>query len=168
MPPTTQTGPRIYLDAATAADLMTANPSTLDANACVREAIMFLTDNGFSAAPVVDEDGKFVGVLSRSDIIIYDRGKVDYLPHVPDLGRQQNEPIFREGFQEENVDPTTIRDIMTPVVFTVAPTTPAGLVIEQMVERDVHRLFVVNYAGILTGVITTFDILKRLRPETDI
>jgi CBS domain-containing protein len=45
----------LTLAAATAADLMTPNPVSIGQNATVKEAVAFLSDRGFSAAPVLDE-----------------------------------------------------------------------------------------------------------------
>jgi CBS domain-containing protein len=53
---------------------------------------------------------------------------------------------------------------MTPVVFSVSPKTPAHKVVEQIVDLKVHRLFVVDDDGILVGVISALDILRRLEP----
>jgi CBS domain-containing protein len=53
---------------------------------------------------------------------------------------------------------------MTPAVFSVTPETPAPQVIDEMVMRQIHRLFVVDADGVLVGVITAGDILRHLRP----
>lgn len=109
----------LTLSAATAADLMTPNPVSIGQNATVKEAAAFLTDRGFSAAPVMDEAGRPVGVLSRADIVVHHRQKADYVPVVPDyyekteLATRSGEPL-PGGFQVESVDQTRVRDIMTP------------------------------------------------------
>ena len=71
---------------------------------------------------------------------------------------------LREGYQVEKVEREAIRDLMTPVVFSVSPTTPAHKVVEQLVDLKVHRLFVVDDDGVLVGVISALDILRRLAP----
>jgi CBS domain-containing protein len=118
---------------------------------------------------VIDEAGRPVGVLSRSDILVHDRETVEYLRPEPeyyhrgDLATRAGERL-RSGFQVEKVDPTCVADMMTPAVFSVAPETPAVQVIEQMLGLKVHRLFVVDPAGILVGVISVLDILRHVRP----
>jgi CBS domain-containing protein len=157
----------LRLAAQTASDLMAANPISLRADANVHEALALLTDKGFSAAPVIDDAGRPIGVLSRSDLLIHDREKSDYLPPSPgyfyeqELHTRDGKPL--EGFQVENVDPTTVRELMTPAVFAVRPDTPAAKVVQDMIGLHVHRLFVVDDDGILIGVISTMDVLKRLR-----
>jgi len=52
--------------------------------------------------------------------------------------------------------------LMTPVVFSVRPETPAREVIEQMLELRVHRLFVIESDGVLVGVVSMSDVMRRL------
>ncbi len=147
---------RLTLAADTAADLMTANPVSVRDVATVQEILALLTDKGFSAAPVIDEAGRPVGVLSRTDVIIHDREKVEYLAPAP-------EEKQRQGYQVVNVDRTRVREIMTPIVFSVTPDTPASRVVAEMLSLKVHRLFVVDQAGVLVGVVSSMDILRHLR-----
>ncbi len=159
---------RLVLDARTAADLMTPNPRSLRDDALVKEAAAFLTDHGFSAAPVIDKGGRPIGVVSRADLVVHEREKVDYLPSAADSAdaaeqTRAGQPLPRSGFQVEKTDLTPVRDIMTPVVFSVAPDTPAGTVVDEMLKLKVHRLFVIG-DGVLVGVISALDILRRLRP----
>src|SRR6516165_6227454 len=158
---------RPKLDADIAADLMTPNPVSIRDNASVREAITLLIDKGFSAAPVIDAGGRPVGVLSRADIMVHDREKVDHLASAPeyyeksDLTLRSGESLVN-GFQIESPEQTRVRDIMTPVVFSVSPDTPAAKVIEDMVGLKVHRLFVVDDGGILVGVVSALDVMRHL------
>jgi CBS domain-containing protein len=135
---------RLSLDAAQAADLMSANPVSLNADALVADAIAVMTQRGFSAAPVIDEAGRPVGVLSRSDILVHEREVLKS----PPAG-----------------DVTRVRDIMTPAVFSVPPHLPADKVVEQLLTLDVHQLYVVDDSQAVVGVITAHDVLRRLRPE---
>src|ERR1044071_2159988 len=64
--------PAMFLDAMTAEDLMTPNPISIHAGASAQEAVAMLTDRGFSAAPVIDEAGRPVGVLSRTDLLVHE------------------------------------------------------------------------------------------------
>ena len=162
--------PRLILWADTAADLMMPNPISIRADATVREAVEALTDHGFSAAPVIDDAGRPVGVLSRADILVHDREKAAG-PAAPyyertDLTTGAGEHLG-PGFHIEAVDATRVRDIMTPAVFSVRPTAPAASVVEQMLELKVHRLYVVEDDGTLVGVITALDLLRHLRPEEE-
>ena len=58
-----------------------------------------------------------------------------------------------------------VSDLMTPAVFACSLDTPIERVVSDMVGLRVHRLFVVDDAGALVGVISTMDLLKQLRPD---
>lgn len=155
------------LDAQTAADLMTPNPVSIQDNATVQEAVDFLTGKGFSAAPVIDEAGRPVGVLSRADILVHDRQKADSLTSHPEYFQKSDLTLGSGEAQEWGTevaggDRAGVRDLMTPVVFAVAPDAPARQVVEDMVGWKVHRLFVVDDGGVLVGVISALDVLRHL------
>ena len=132
----------------TAGGLMTPNPVSIEDTATVEEAIALLTDKGFSAAPVIDEAGHPVGVLSRTDILTHECERIRG-------GRQAT---------AAGGDPCRVRDLMTPALFGVAPDTPAVAVVEEMVGRKVHQVFVVDADGVLVGVVTALDVLRQFAP----
>jgi CBS domain-containing protein len=134
----------LKLDAGTAADMMTPNPVSVRGDATITEIIALLVDKGFGAAPVIDDAGRPIGVVSRSDILAHERNARIHSP-------------------APGADAARVRDIMTPIVFSVAPDMPGNKVIQEMAALKVHRLFVVDGAGNLVGVITALDILSRLR-----
>jgi CBS domain-containing protein len=155
----------LILHANTAADLMVPNPISLRAEAAVAEAIALFTEKGITAAPVIDEAGRPIGVVSRSDLLIHQReherlraGKPDYF-FAPTFG------TFEEPGESKTSIESTVVDLMTPAVFAVAPDTPVLRVVSDMVGLHVHRLFVVGDDGILVGVISTMDVLKHLKEE---
>lgn len=139
-----------------ARELMSANPVSIRSEATVAEATALLTDRGFGAAPVIDEAGRPVGVVSRADILIHDRERPTHHTRLP-----QN--VEAEGYSVEEVDPTPVSDIMTPVVFAVPLDMSADQVVAYMLSLHVHQLFVVDPDGALVGVISTLDILRRMK-----
>jgi len=48
---------------------MTPDPASVGHGITVREAAAFLEDRGIGAALVVNDDGRAVGALSRSDVL---------------------------------------------------------------------------------------------------
>jgi CBS domain-containing protein len=153
----------LALEAATAAELMTPKVVSLPATATAEEAAAFLTDKGLNTVPVMGEDGRPVGVLSRTDVVA----------HASEDGRSvppRAEGDGRAGAADsrvvvvEKVGPTQVRDIMTPFVFAVGPQTPAATVVGAILSLGVHHLFVADPQGGILGVISTIDVLRRLRP----
>lgn len=153
----------LILHARSAEDLMVPNPISLRAEAGVTEALMLFTEKGIAAAPVIDEAGRPIGVISRSDLLIHQcehekqrSGRHDYF----------YASTFPSGDTSGSMKATTtVADLMTPAVFAVSPDTPIHRVVNDMVGLHVHRLFVVDEDGILVGVISTMDVLKNLKVE---
>lgn len=158
--------PRMTLAAETAGDIMTPNPVSLPANGTLREALDLFTSKGFGVAPVIDDAGHPVGVLSMSDILVYDREKIEHMVprermEVNRMATSEGESLPR-GFHVESVDRTRIRDVMTPAVFSVTPDTHMATAIAEMLRLHVHHLFVVDRDGTLVGVISALDVLRNL------
>jgi CBS domain-containing protein len=163
-------GPTRPFELLRAKDLMSLNPMSIRRDATIREALELLTDHGFGAAPVIDEAGRPVGVVSRTDVLIHNRECVHHAgdPDYPGFRRDCSdwdllpEPAWAGGFSIEVTDPTTVGEIMTPAIFTVALETPAREVVRRMLELKVHHLFVIDSDLALVGVISPLDVLRHL------
>ena len=161
-----QAGRIPVLRAATAADLMTNHPISLQETALVSEAVILLTEHGFSAAPVIDAAGRPIGVVSRTDLLVHEREQGCSLTPADWYGGEDLTRDFdktdRRGLHVQRVDATRVRDIMTPAVFSVRPGATAEKVVAQMAALKVHRLFVVDEEEVLIGVISALDVLRNL------
>ncbi len=153
-----------------AADLMTPNPVSIPSSATIPEVVAFLTDTGFSAAPVTDESGRPIGVVSRTDVVVYDRARLANAAEVPgyyeepDLAAPRPDRIL-DGAGREAGSLLRAGDLMTPAVYAVTPETPALDLVAHMVRMNVHRLFVVDRKAVLVGVISALDLLRHLLPD---
>jgi CBS-domain-containing membrane protein len=150
---TTQTKP-LTLHAETASDLMVENPVSIRADAAVDDAVRLFTKHGISVAPVVDAAGRPVGVISRTDLIVHNRVKLDWPPPSDFETPIEAGPVAEEA--------AVVRELMTPAVFSVSPSTPASSVIAQLLAMNVHHLFVIDATGVLVGVIGATDVLWHL------
>jgi CBS domain-containing protein len=155
----------LVLTAQTAEELMVPNPISLREDATIPEAVALMTDRGFTAAPVIDEAGRPIGVLSRTDVLIHEREQVRHaLPaeEISTEGRRSR----HEGYSIEIADSTLVRDIMTPTLFTVNVSTSAADVVKRMCDLKVHQLFVVDDDDSLVGVVAALDIVRSLTRAT--
>jgi len=122
---------------------MTPNPLSLPGSATLPEVLTFLVDTGYSAAPVLDDSGQPIGVVSRTDVVVYERAR-----SAPADGPAGSGAVLRAA------------DLMTPLVFSVAPETAAVELAREMVRLNVHRLFV-REGGALIGVVSALDLLRH-------
>jgi CBS domain-containing protein len=160
---------RLALCVQVAQDLMTANPISIPATATVKEAVAVLVEKRISAAAVVDVLGQPIGVLSQTDILIHDRNKAKLSPPVPEyyqtIDLTCGSKILLTKFNFVSADRTLVHHVMTPTVISVGAEDSVLRVVGQMVAFKVHRLLVTDKDGILVGVISAFDVLRKLRVE---
>jgi CBS domain-containing protein len=105
---------------------------TVSREASIHEAILTLADERIAALPVVDHKGTMIGVISTTDILEAESG-------VPE--REARNQLFEETRAEE---------LMTPRPLTIRPDADIRDAARQMLDGDVHRLFV-EVEGELVG-----------------
>ena len=155
-------GPAITLRARTAEELMTPNPVSILQTMLVQDAVALMLSKRIHGAPVIDSAGRPVGVITQTDILHYDRTRVEHLDPPEFEAGHPLPPHLWDEFQIERVDRTQVSDLMTPGVFAVGLGTHPRKVISDLCALGVHRLFVVDGGGVLVGVISALDILRDL------
>jgi CBS-domain-containing membrane protein len=161
---TDKTVKALVLRACVASDLMAPDPISIRSEASAADALLLFTEKGIHAAPVIDQAGRPIGVLSQSDLLVH---QVEATKHrsTPEYYFEPDEDAEETAPDVKNAGATTVTALMTPAVFAVAPDTPMYRVVSDMIGLRVHRLFVVDGDGVLIGVISTMDVLKALTPE---
>ena len=143
----------------TAADLMTAPVLTIPHETSLREAARLLSGSSISGAPVVDADGRCLGVLSSSDFITWAKTggeaesqgeRVSFLSPLGDI------IDINEAADSE------VHRFMTAQPVTVAPTTPLAELSQMMVDAHIHRVLVVVEGGRPCGIVTSTDVLAAV------
>jgi len=155
----------LVLNASSAAELMTSDPVSVREDAPLREAARLLMDKDISAVPVVDEAGRPVGVLSRTDLVRYLSETVCHPePAMHGAGAASASSV---GAPHVAVGELTVREIMTPAILSVPPDTTAVDVVAHLLGLgNVHRVFVEDSAGAVVGVVSARDVLRKLhRPD---
>jgi CBS domain-containing protein len=150
----------------TAVDIMTRNPVSIRSGTSVKLLAAFLLDNGFSAVPVINEAGRAIGVVSLADIARYEREQISFANR--DVYQSANRKLrsgerVGEGFQIEEVPSVGVDDIMTPLVLTITPTTTIERIVKTLLDKNIHRVYVTDDSSTIIGVITSLDLLRRLR-----
>lgn len=145
----------------TAADIMTKDVITVRTDLGVVEAAQLLLDKGINGAPVVDDDGRVVGILCQSDLVA--QQKRISLPSIFS---------FLDGFiplnsirdlehEVEKMSAATVGQAMTAKVTSVKSDTNLEEVATLMVERSFHTIPVID-GGKLVGIIGKSDVLKTV------
>jgi len=138
----------------TAADLMTSPVLTISQDTSLAEAARLLSRSSISGAPVVDAQGRCIGVLSSSDFVTCagteGAGKEEIVSFIAPWGE-----IIRI---EDNAD-SEIGQYMTAQLLAVTPSTRIGEVAQTMVDAHIHRVLVVVEQDRPCGIVSSTDVL---------
>lgn len=152
----------------TVSDVMRHEVLAANAGWSLEELADFLVDNSISGAPVVAENDELVGVVSLTDLVRQNRmqehgsgGQDTHDIYLFELDRQMGKDELRE-LHVQYETPVIVRDIMTPMIFSVSEQTSVQEVAETMLKGRIHRVFVTR-DNRLHGIVTALDMLKIIR-----
>jgi len=138
------------------ADVMTPKPICVTRGTSVAELAEVFDANEISGAPVLDEQDRVVGVVSKTDLIHRCvEGPIGAMPG--DLSAFLGLTSGVEPFPAEDLG--TVEDFMTTDLVTAEPEEPIGVVARRMAEERVHRIVVVDEHRRAIGIITALDVL---------
>jgi CBS domain-containing protein len=146
----------------TAKEIMNPQVITVTDTMDLREVAKILVEEGITGAPVVDEMGTLVGVISQSDLVEYDLSVEHELTvEAPFYRRPFDDALQPErGFRIEELPADTVKDVMTPFLVTVEEETPIREVASRMAKFAIHRLIVVDADQQIRGIVTSLDVLR--------
>ena len=141
----------------TAGRLMRPNPISVTPETPIGMAAERLLDLGIKCLPVVDEDGRPVGILTLGDLLRRARfGVRNSLMAVLTNDELQLE-IGRLADAR-----TACEAVMSGDVATIRTGSSIAEVLAEMVGRSIKRLLVVDDAGKLIGIVSRSDVLRAL------
>ena len=149
---------------ATVAETMERDPVAVHPDDDVESVIRVLREHELPGVPAVDEDGRVVGIVTESDLILRTEEADLHLPHHIDImggviwleSMKHFEERLRKAFASK------VSDMMTPKPITVTPDTPVEEAARIIAEKGHNRLPVVDGDGRLVGVVTRVDVLDAL------
>jgi CBS domain-containing protein len=145
-----------------ASDVMTSNVITVGINASVGEAAAILLNNRISGAPVVDERGELVGIVSEGDLM-----------RRPEIGTTRRHSWWLELLSSERSSAVEyikthsrkVTDVMTREVITASPDTPLGDIAALLERNQIKRVPIVE-GGKMVGLVSRANILQALASAT--
>jgi acetoin utilization protein AcuB len=135
-------------------DVMTPDPITIEPQAAVGTAIAVMIERGVRHLPVVDDDGRLVGIVTDRDV----RGAA----MLPELAEHLSVTARRRLLDlGARLDDLRVRDVMSWSPVTIGPDAPVHVAAALMFERRVGSLPVVD-GGRVVGIVTERDVLKTV------
>lgn len=141
-------------------ELMTTDVITVTTETALKEAAGQLAANRISGLPVIDPEGRVVGVLSEADILEKEAGG---------RGRQSVLERLLAGERPGKLEARTVGEAMSSPPITASPRDEAAHAARLMVERKINRLPVVDDERRLAGIVTRADLVRAFaRPDDEI
>lgn len=145
----------------TAADLMSRDVVILPRRMSLRNAAHLLSESDVSGAPVVDETGECVGVVSTTDFMRW----VGYGERGVSTRAHFNPGCFHSAWQVADVDTLPADEVgsyMTADPVMIRPTTSIAELARKMVDAHIHRIIVVDAMNRPIGVVSSTDVLAAV------
>jgi CBS domain-containing protein len=145
-------------------DIMDADPVTVGEDATVEEVVRTLRGHELPGVPVVDADGRCVGIVTEADLVLPDDEGDLHLPHYIDLfgGFVFLEPLQRFEERLRKAFAAKASDMMSADPDTVGPDSSVNDAARVIHDSGHNRLPVVEEDGRLLGVVTRVDVLGAL------
>lgn len=122
-----------------------------------------LLERGIGGAPVVDAEGRPLGVVSKTDLLDQ-RFVAGDTGEAMARGRQVSRGHYRvelgPGVHAEALPYDSVADAMTRAAITLPEDAPVSRAAAMMVGRGIHRVLVVSHDGRLSGIVTGSDIMR--------
>jgi CBS domain-containing protein len=134
----------------------------VDEHASFKEVASLLTERRVSALPVLDGEGRVVGVVSEADLML----KEEFPEGPPERGLRQGRHRRETRAKAAGA---TAAELMTSPAVTVRPDAGVAEAARLLHRHGIKRLPVVDPAGPLLGIVSRADLLKVfLRSDADI
>ena len=142
---------------------MDADPARVRPDTPVEELIAVMRENELPGVPVVDDDGRCVGMVTEADLVLPDDQGDLHLPHYINLfgGTVFLEPLGRYEQRLRKAFASTAEDMMTREPDTVSPDASAKEA-ALLIHKTGHNRLPVVEDGRLVGVVTRLDVLGAL------
>jgi CBS domain-containing protein len=144
-------------------DVMTRDVVTVKPDATLKEAARLLVSRRISGMPVVDDDGRLLGVVSEGDLLFKQRGV-----------REQDGGVLawflhrRNGGEDAKLEARIVEEAMTSPAITIDAAWSLTSAADRMLSAGVNRLPVVR-ADRLVGIVTRADIVRAFaRSDADV
>jgi CBS domain-containing protein len=152
------------LKTATVGDIMSRRLIATKPEMPIESLILLLVDEGISAVPVVDDQHRPIGMVSKSDLVFDDyewaelRDEAFWLRRVAKLPKG----LETEGdlYLTELLRSHTVRDIMSGDPVTVTTDTRVIDAAKLMAQRHIHGCPVVDGGGRIIAMVTSLDVAR--------
>jgi CBS domain-containing protein len=143
-------------------DVMTASPVSVSPQNSIRHAIQIMLDRHVSGLPVLDDDGRLVGIITEGDLLRRMELGIEALVAPPASPAATDEEEARAYVKSHG---WSVADVMTRDPVTVEETMPIHRIAAMMSEQRIKRMPVMK-GGNLVGIVSRADLLYAVATAT--
>jgi CBS-domain-containing membrane protein len=145
----------------TAGDVMTRDVKTVKKETTIRELAELFNLHRISSAPVVDDNGEMIGIVTETDLIEQDKNL-----HIPTVISLFDWVIYLESdkkFEKELKKMTgqTVGEIYTEEFVKVTPATPVSDVADILSSRKMNAIPVLD-GNRIVGIVARIDLIRTM------
>ena len=145
----------------TARDIMTRKVIVVEEDTTITDLIRIFVENKISCVPVVNNEKKLVGIVTKTDILGY---FMDIDLHIS--VKEVLKDILEYCSEHDEKEPPSehemkVRVIMTPDPITAGEETSVESLAKTMIDNKIHRLIITKDNEIV-GIVSTLDILYHV------
>jgi len=145
----------------TAADIMNRNLVVVHPFDNVSQVAKVLGEHGISAAPVVDAEGKMLGMVSEEDLM-HRLGTTHESRRAWWLGMlAEGEDLAPDFLEYLKMEKRTAKDIMTSEVISVTEDIPVADIVDLLVKHHIKRVPVLREDKVV-GIVSRADIIRTI------
>jgi len=149
-----------------AKEIMSTPVLTVTPETPVRDAVQLMLGNHVSGLPVVDAQGRLVGVITESDLLIKELAPKPPTPVAEWIGPWLW--LERWAGSHRKAEGRTVGEVMTHNVVTADEETSVHVLASRMLRHQINRLPITRGREVV-GIVTRADILKVfLRADEDL
>jgi CBS-domain-containing membrane protein len=146
----------------TAQNIMNRQVRTVGPNQPIREAAQIMLQTGLRRLPVVNSEGRLLGMLSRADLLQV----IATSPIMHAQASSGTQPLHRPGtLTTQQVQQQPIIDYVNTDVVTVEEQASLSEVIDALILSPLKRVVVVDSERHVRGIISDVDVLARIQEE---
>jgi CBS domain-containing protein len=142
-----------------ASDIMTRDVATVTPETRIEDLCDLLRERKITGAPVVDAEGRLLGIVSKDDVLFRGRNSDSETRQTADIKQLFTSGFV--GFNQGNGGPVIVGEIMTRGVISAAEDSPVEELCLLMWEKRIHRVPIVR-TGILVGIVSALDVCRLL------
>ena len=144
------------------AEIMVKDVVCVNTSISLQELVEIFLSKNVSGVPVIDDNSKLVGIISKTDLVTHGLEKelTTIIGAKTENSSLSDLPDF-DNLLGPEPSQSTVSEIMTSPVVCADPTTNVSEIAGTMLNKKIHRV-VITKNDIVVGIVSSMDMLRLL------